>query len=186
MMNFGRWLISLALVLFSISASAEYYKYIDKDGNVHYTDDLTAVPENQRTNINEYNEIQSNVTDSQKEQDKVKPPDASIEEKQAGTNDGTFDFSEMKKGLDRKKEELNKEYEALMDQKKQLQEEKGKLRNRTAAKKYNNSVLEYNEKIEDYQKRKKEFDAEVESYNNQVEKSYKKQLEQRKKAKEAQ
>jgi hypothetical protein len=186
MMNFGKWLISLALVLFSISASAEYYRYIDKDGHVHYTDDLTAVPENQRTDINEYNEIQSNEVDRQKDEDKVKSPDTLIEEKQAGTKDGTYDFSEMKKELDSKKAALNKEYETLMDEKKQLQEEKNKLRNRTAAKNYNKSVLEFNEKIEDYQKRKKEFDAEVESYNNQVEKSYKKQLEKSKKAKEAQ
>jgi hypothetical protein len=186
MLNFGRWLISLALVLFSISASAEYYKYIDKNGNIHYTDDLTAVPENQRTNINEYNEIQSNVVDRQKDEDKVKPSDSLIEEKKAGTKDGTYDFSEMKKKLDSKKAALNKEYDALMDEKKQLGEEKNKLRNRTAANKYNKSVLEFNEKIADYQKRKKEFDAEVESYNNQVEKSYLKQLEQSKKAKEAQ
>jgi hypothetical protein len=185
-MNFGRWLISLALVLFSISASAEYYKYIDKDGNVHYTDDLTAVPENQRTDINEYNEIQSNPADRQKDENKVKPPETLIEEKQAGTKDGTYDFPEMKKQLDRKKEALNKEYKALMDEKKQFQEEKNKLRSRTAAQKYNNTVLRFNEKIEDYQRRKNEFDTEVEQYNSQVEKSYLNELEKRKKAKEKQ
>jgi peptidoglycan hydrolase CwlO-like protein len=185
-MNFGRWLISLALVLFSVTASAEYYKYIDKDGTVHYTDDLTAVPENQRTDINEYNEIQSGAVDRQKDEKNVNTPETSIEEKQSETKQNAYDFSEMKKQLDQKKEALNEEYKTLMDEKKQFEEDKNKLRNRTAARKYNQAVSEFNEKIEDYQKRKKEFDAEVEQYNNQVEKSYAKQLEERKKAKERQ
>jgi chromosome segregation ATPase len=185
-MNFARWLISLALILFSISASAEYYRYIDKDGNVHYTDDLTAVPENQRTDINEYNEIQSNVGDHQKDEEKAKTTETLIEEKQSETKQDAYDFSEIKKKLDRKKEQLEKEYKALMDEKKQFQEDKNKLKTRTAARKYNNAVLKLNEKIEDYQKRKTEFDAEVEHYNSQVEKSYLNELEKRKKAREEQ
>jgi chromosome segregation ATPase len=185
-MNFARWLISLALLLFSVSASAEYYKYLDKDGNVHYTDDLTAVPENQRTNINEYNEIQSGVVDRQKDEKDANTPETSIEEKQVKTKQNAFDFSDRKKELDRKKEALDEEYKALMDEKKQFEEDKNKLRNRTAARKYNKAVTDFNEKIEDYQTRKKEFDAEVEQYNNQVEKSYLKQIEKRKKAKEEQ
>ncbi|MEJ2657523.1 MAG: DUF4124 domain-containing protein, partial [Desulfobacterales bacterium] len=103
-MNLLKWFISLALVLFSISASAEYYKYIDQNGNVHYTDDLTDVPENQRTDINEYNEIQSGVVDRQKDEKDAKTPETSIEEKQVEATHGANDFSEMKQRLDRKKE----------------------------------------------------------------------------------
>ncbi len=185
-MKFGRWVLSLALLLFSISASAEYYKYIDKDGNVHYTDDLTAVPESQRTDINEYNEIQSSGVDRQKDEKAVKSSDTSVGKEQTETKQDNFDFSEMKKKLDLKKKALKEEYKTLMDQKKQFEKEKEKLRNRTAAKRYNKSVSEFNEKLEDYQQRKKEFDAEVERYNQQVEKSYLKQIEERNKAKEKQ
>ncbi len=72
-MNFGRWLISLSLLLFSMSASAEYYRYIDKDGNVHFTDDLTNVPENQRTDIHEYTGFQGDAHDQQKDEQKARP-----------------------------------------------------------------------------------------------------------------
>ena len=185
-MKFGRWFISLTLLLFSISASAEYYKYIDKDGNVHYTDDLTAVPESQRTDINEYNEIQSNGVDRQKDEKALDVPEPSIEEKQGQTKENAFDFSEMKKQLDIKKEALNEEYKKLMDERKQFEIEKEKLRNRTAAKRYNKAISEFNERLENYQQRKKEFDAEVERYNDQVQKSYQKQIEERKKAKQEQ
>jgi hypothetical protein len=185
-MKFGRWLISLTLLLFSISASAEYYKYIDKDGNVHYTDDLTAVPESQRTDINEYNEIQSSGADGQKDEKAIDLSEPSIEEKQVQTKQNAFDFSDMKKQLDLKKEALNEEYKKLMDERKQFKKDKEKLRNRTAAKRYNKAISEFNEKLEDYQQRKKEFDAEVERYNDRVQKSYQKQIEERKKTKENQ
>ena len=57
-MNQGKWIILLILVLFSIPASAEFYKFIDEEGNVQFTDDLTKVPLNQREGVRKYIEFQ--------------------------------------------------------------------------------------------------------------------------------
>ena len=43
-----KFLILLVIVLFAVSAPAEIYKYVDEQGNVHFTDDVNQVPEDQR------------------------------------------------------------------------------------------------------------------------------------------
>ena len=183
-MNLGRWLISLSLLLFSMSASAEYYRYLDENGNVHYTDDLTNVPENQRTDINEYSGFQDDGYSQEKDEQKAEESQPLIEKKEEKNKPDRDDFSEIKKRLDQEKEKLDEEYRALMEEKKEIAIEKNKYRSKSQAKKYNKVILEFNEKIEDYERRKKLFNEEVEKYNSRVEKSYQNELEKRKKKKE--
>lgn len=183
-MNFVRWLISLSLLLFSMSASAEYYRYLDKNGNVHYTDDLTNVPENQRTDINEYTGIQDNEYDQEKDEQKAEQSQPIIEKEEEKNKPDINDFSEIKKRLDQEKERLDEEYRALMEEKEEITAEKNKNRSKSQAKKYNKVILEFNDRIEDYERRKRLFNEEVEKYNSQVEKSYLNELEKGKKKKE--
>jgi hypothetical protein len=180
-MNFGRWLISLLLLLFSMSASAEYYRYTDKDGNVHYTDDLTNVPENQRTDINEYTGFQGDPYDQQKDDKKVEDQQPLSGKEDVENIPDMNEFSEIKRHLDEEKEKLEAEYSALMAEKKEIAENKNKYRSKSRAKKYNQIILKFNEKIEDYERRKKLFNEDVEKYNQRVEKSYMNELEKRRK-----
>jgi hypothetical protein len=163
-----------------MSASAEYYRYIDKDGNVHYTDDLTNVPENQRTDIHEYTGFQDDPYDPQKGEEKSEKAQPLFEKEQKKNETDMNDFSEAKKRLDQEKEKLEEEYRALMEEKKEIAKNKNKYRSKSRAKKYNKVILNFNEKIEDYERRKKAFNAEVEEYNKRVEKSYLNELEKRK------
>ena len=155
-----------------MSASAEYYRYIDKDGNVHYTDDLTNVPENQRTDINEYTGFQDGSNDQEKDAQKEETPQPLLETEQVKNKPVTDKFSEIKKQLDQKKEKLDEEYRALMEEKKDIEKNKNKYRSKSQVKKYNKTILEFNGKIEDYERRKNLFNKEVEEYNERVEKSY--------------
>ena len=175
-MNLGRWIILISIVLFSMSASAEYYRYVDKDGNVHYTDDLTNVPENQRTDINEYTGFQDGSNDQEKDEQKEETPQPLLEKEQVKNKADLDKFSEIKKQLDQKKEKLDEEYKALMEEREDIEKNKNKYRSNSQTKKYNKAILEFNGKIEDYEKRKNLFNKEVEEYNEMVEKSYPNEL----------
>jgi hypothetical protein len=177
----GRLLIFLILVSLPLSASAEFYRYVDEKGNVHYTDDLSTVPKNQQADIYEYTESQNKKDDNQKNDQKELKSEPLIEEKQSRdqneANGLADDLAEIKRGLDRKKAELEKEYQALIKEKEQIAKDKKTIRNRIAAKKHNNIISKYNERVEDYEARKKIFNAEVEQYNAKVKTDFLKSLE---------
>jgi len=175
-MKLGRWLICLLLVSLPLSASAEFYRYIDEKGNIHYTDDLSTVPENQQTDIYEYGESQRNAYDDQKDEQSALKSQPLFEENQARDQNEAGDLAETKRRLDRKKQEFEKEYKALMKERDQITKDNKNLKSRASAKKYNKIILKFNDKIADYETRKKVFDAEVEEYNVRVKKDVLKNL----------
>ena len=167
-MKLGRWLICLLLMSFPLRASAEFYKYIDEKGNIHYTDDLSTVPENQRSDIYEYGESQRNEYDNQEDEQNSVTSTPLFEEKKTRNQNETNDLTETKRRLDRKKKEFDKEYKALMQERARFAKDSKNIKSRAAAKKYNESISKFNEKIADYETRKKVFDANVEEYNARV------------------
>ena len=175
-MKLGTWLIGLLLVSLPLSASAEFYRYIDEKGNIHYTDDLSKVPENQRTDIYEYGEFQRNVYDDQKDEQSAVKSQPLFEKNQARDQNEADDFAQTKRRLDRKKQEFNKEYKALMQERDQTTTDNKNLKSRASVKRYNKIISKFNEKIADYETRKKVFDAEVEEYNARVKKNVLKNL----------
>jgi hypothetical protein len=180
-MKLGRCLICLLVVSLPLLASAEFYRYTDEKGNVHYTDNLSSIPENQRTDMYEYGESQRNAYDNQKDEQSVVKSRSLSEENQVHGQNKANDIAETKRHLDRKKQEFDKEYKALMKEKEQITKDNKNLRSRAAAKKYNKVILIFNKKIEDYERRKKVFNAEVEKYNARVKKEFLNKLEKEKK-----
>lgn len=169
-MKLGRWVICLLLMSLPLSASGEFYRYIDEKGNIHYTDDLSTVPENHQADIYEYGESQRNTYDNQEDEENSVKPKPLFEEKQARDQNGTDELTETKRRLDRKKEEFDKEYKALMQERDRITKDNKNLKSRASIKKYNKIISKFNEKIADYETRKKRFDAEVEEYNTRVQK----------------
>ena len=175
-MKLGRWLICLLLMSLPLSASAEFYRYVDEKGNVHYTDDLSTVPKNQQTDIYEYGESQRNAYDNQNDEQSSVKSQPLFEENQARDQNEADDLAETKRRLDRTKQEYDKEYKALMQERDQITKDNKNLKSRASAKKYNKIISKFNEKIADYETRKKVFDAEVEEYNSRVKKDVLKNL----------
>ena len=56
------------LVWWSPSLRAEFYKYVDEEGNIFYVDDLSRVPEKYRNRVNVYREKYDNLSTEERSQ----------------------------------------------------------------------------------------------------------------------
>jgi hypothetical protein len=82
------FMLMLILPLFPFPAGAEYYKYVDEDGNVTFTDNLNKIPEEKRSNANVFKPEQSNPR---------LPPGASANSPQMGDEEAARRLMEMMK-----------------------------------------------------------------------------------------
>jgi hypothetical protein len=104
----------IMVALFSVlnlagSSEAAFYKYVDKNGGVHFTDQIDSIPPEYRHQIKEYRDRQPAETPSAKETEASKEPGAAERERQL------------------KEAEQKKEAEAKAQQEKAAREEKEKV-----------------------------------------------------------
>ena len=162
----GAWALVPVFVLFMIfvlgvkPGLSEYYRYIDKNGAVRYTDDLLEVPESQRDNAKKIIGIQA----TSNEKVAVDPAMAGNTEKEpddAGQNDSEKDEY---KQLTQKKEALDKEFDVLQSERAALSAAKETL----TIKDYNERVRQLNQHIATYEEKRKAFQKVADAYNARI------------------
>ncbi len=156
-------LVSFFTLCLSLPASAEFFKYIDENGNVRYTDDFSKVPKDQQTKIRQYN------TPDYEEPAPADAGDAASEESSEGADPGkkAEDVIEERARLERVKLELDREFEAIQQERAKLAEQSKKTTTEESRKAYNEKVVELNEKIKKYEEKRQQFNAQVEAFNAQ-------------------
>lgn len=167
MMKYLKIFVLISFLLFSVSASAEFYKYTDEDGNTRFTDDINQVPQEQRSKIRSYVESQSKEVPEQeatqenpeKSEQQAKFPDSSEDVATEGS------LEELKIRIDEIKQEIDQEYAALLKEKEQLTKDKKQVKTREQADSYNKRIENYNQQGQDFMKKQKERDALIEDYN---------------------
>ncbi len=167
-MNKMRWSICLVIIFMSTPVLGEFYRYVDKSGNVKFTDDLGQVPEEQRPTAKTYMEFKGIPEEK---------TDVSDAEKEKTVQDSTAELDQRKIQLDKEKLELEKEYEALMKEQDALFEEQKKAKTRVLVQKFNKSVLAFNEKTVEYEKKRRALDERIVKYNSEVKQILEKKLE---------
>ena len=164
-------IIPLVFLVFTGAASAEFYKYVDDKGNVHFTDDFNQVPADQRKQVREYEEYRQ-PEPAKASQAKIDPAgDPGVDEtasSETRDDDESLDFDNQLKALDQRKAELAGEYEALLKENAHLNEMKKTVKNRADADQYNESVRKLNTKLQEHDRKRKEFFTDVENYNAKV------------------
>ena len=166
-MKFIKWVTIIIIISFPGMASGEFFKYLDQDGNVRYTDDLSQVPENQRESVPGYTESQSSaktpavVKPLEKDETK-KPPSAE-----------SIDETEVKltgKELKARREALRKEHDILIQRQRELSSNtKKRFKSKAKAKEYKREQNELNELIRRYEETRKAYEADVKIHNANIE-----------------
>ena len=171
LMKYLKIFIIISFLIFSVSASAEFYKYVDDDGNVRFTDDINQVPEAQRSKIQSYIESENPETDEQ-EAVRANKPEQTSEDQQTDLSDLSDDESESledaKKRIDDLKSEIDEEYKALMEEREQLAKDKKQAKTKDQILEFNKRVESLNERVAAYEEKGKDYKAQVDAYNQRV------------------
>jgi flagellar motility protein MotE (MotC chaperone) len=171
LMNYLKIFIIISFLMFSVSAAAEFYKYVDEDGNVRFTDDINQVPAAQRAKIHSYVEsvsedppeqeaTQKNQADQAASDQQTNFPDLSDEEQQS--------LGDAKKQIEKLKSEMDQEYETLLKEKQQLAKEKKQAKTRVQIIEFNKKVESMNKRVEAYEGKGKVDKAQVDAYNERI------------------
>ena len=175
-MRLGQWMIMLILIGTHALASAEFYRYLDEKGKVHFTDDLGNVPLEQRPKADEYEEPYDELTQEERVEGKREETETSkgvVEETEEEPPQEDAQLKEVEeKTLEQKLKEtgakLQEEYEALAKEREELEKMATRPLTQTRRKELIEKVRDYNLRSEDYEKRRQAFNKEVEGYNARI------------------
>ena len=160
-MNLIKLFICLIIILFSTTVSAEFYKYVDENGNTHFTDDFNKVPEDQRAGLKGYEESDSDTDTIEKK--------AVKENTVQDDNKNQKDLEKFHDRLNNTRLQLVKEHEELKKDREQTIEDRKNAKNKKDVWKVNKKTNELNEKQEVLKKKFEAFEAEKKEYNKKLE-----------------
>jgi len=163
-------MLLLCCCLWPVEGRSDFYKYVDKDGTVRYTDNLTEVPAAYLNQIKGYAEAK----------DDQAPPPPPAAGKKSGSGDagmppagrsaaasdvektGDFDSPE---DLAKTKTALDREYADLLKVKKALAEERETLTTADEVTAYLEKVSGLNERISAFEQRRRTFQQKINDFN---------------------
>ena len=162
-MNLIKLFICLIIIFFSTTVSAEFYKYVDENGNTHFTDDFNKVPEDQRAGLKGYEESE---IDS----------DTDTVEKKAVKEIKVQDYNENQEDLDKFHDRLNKTRLQIKQEIQDINNEKEQHKNAKKNAKTEADVIEINEKAKIINEKQKALDKKYEAFEIER-KKYRERLE---------
>jgi len=176
-MKLTGWIVVLILIALPGFASAEFYRYVDREGKTHYTDDIANIPADQRSHVSRHEDVSH--TSSLREETETTTPEA--EGSEAGVRKrevmspqrapalGEDDTETVAQRLKGTGTDLEREYEALMEERKQLDEASKRPMTPAMRRHLVEKVKDFNSRSKDYRKRRTAFDQDVEAYNAGIE-----------------
>jgi len=188
-MRLAMGLAILTVASFPTVARGEFYRYIDGNGNVRFTDNLANVPPEQRTRVEEYKEVVPDRPSLKEEEAKGKGQDdgkgtepeaaegTAKTDTETGSAEGTAKAGpEAGSAVDEGKTEgmredlkdeglrLQEEYDALMEEREKLDKAASTRLTPAAQRGLVDKIKDFNARIQDYEKRRETHNKAVEAY----------------------
>ena len=165
-----KWILPVIVIgalLIGFPASAEFYKYYDADGNVHFTDDYNQVPPEQREAVEGYEESISEEVPSEQPAEEADVEEAVEETEEDGEIASTEEYNiDQKAGeFDQRKAEMEEEYTDLVKEKERLDGMRKNVKTQKQAKQYNEDVKALNERLEEHDQKRQALVTEIEAHN---------------------
>lgn len=145
-------------MLFAPSAFAQVYQYWDKNGQLHFTNALSEIPEDQQPRV---------LMKGPEKPAKPKEADPPKETPQSEIADKPREIP-LVEDLNEEKAALDKSHARLMKRKKTLKKEKQTLKTPEQVRKYRKRVTRLNDEISVYKKRNSAFQKKADAYNTAV------------------
>ena len=141
-------------------ALADSYRYIDDNGNIHFTDNPHYIPDDKKKDVKIYETLEE---DNKKKTTPAAPKEALVPQGNVQNSEAYNKLAEEKEALDKEYESLSKEKEAILEVSKDIDnlshEEKRTLQDR---------VNKNNEKIKAFNIKQKDFNNRVQAYNENI------------------
>jgi hypothetical protein len=157
--------ILIVVMVFAGPAFAQFYKYLNKQGEMRFTDDINQVPLDQRAAARSYPESQVS------EKSAAEKPSAVNEEKPAAAavgGEGEDLIEGTRTRLDALKKTVEAEYQVLVKEKGRLAKEKETQKTREGINAYNKEVEAFNQQAESFEKKNSDLRKLAEDYNTLV------------------
>jgi Skp family chaperone for outer membrane proteins len=156
-------------------ASAQFYKYLDQQGHIRFTDDINQIPEDQRTKVRRYVESQPAAPATVQTDDSAPKKASTAGTAMEGPTPSAFaaptadePLDTLRKRMEEMKAHVEAEYQALVKEKEALDKEKGSQKTRDQVANHNQRVEAFNQRAGKYENRTAELRKQVEDYNARV------------------
>jgi len=171
------WTIVIIFLFLAGPVTAQFYRYIDKNGDLRFTDDLSKVPVEQRANIRKYSEPETEPAPSSKEavraiekslSTSAEPSANHPQSAAAAVANETVSLEELRARIEKMKGQLEAEYLRLAKEKDTLAKRKDSKKTLEELVGYNKSVDAFNQRAENYEKMCGQLKKLADEYNAYV------------------
>jgi len=162
-MNLIKLFICIIFIFFSTTVSAEFYKYVDENGNTCFTDDFNKVPEDQRAGLKGYEEYESDSDTDTVEKKAVK------ENKVQDDNENIKNLEKFHDRLNNTRLQLVEEHEKIKKEREQNIEDRKNAKTTEDAWKVNERIIKLNKRQKELKDKFEAFEAERKEYRKQLE-----------------
>lgn len=161
------------IVLWSASAGAEIYRYVDPSGTVRFTDNLQDVPDAQRQRVTAIPEEYPSASPATPQQNTPIRSDPKLPanvqtQPTVLAEDAPASLVEQAEKLKKEQAEMDQEYLDLVREQAALAAQRPKVRDSESMTRYNGQVDSLNQKTDQYEKRRQVFQQKMEAFNQRL------------------